>query len=90
MQQAVDLLDQAMNPLGAADARIEQHMSFQVCQGTQHLGALDAAIGIGLGDQVEFLRPREAVVDRLGREVVVVVLVEDRRARLRLADHDLR
>ncbi len=65
-------------------------MLFQVYQGKQDLGALDAALGVGFGDQVEFFRAREAVIDRLGGDVVVMILIEDGRTRFRFANNDLR
>ncbi len=77
VHQPVDLLDQVRQTLAATDRRIGQHVRLQVLQGAQNLGLFQPAFLGVFGDDVQLFGAGETVIHFLGRQVVVVVRVED-------------
>ena len=77
MQQTIDLLDEIGDALGAADFRIEQHVPLEVGQRSEYIGPFDTARLICLGDDIEFFRAGETLIDNARSHVVVVALIED-------------
>ena len=86
VHQAVNLLNEVGQAFAAAHFRVLQHVGLQIRKGSQYLRTFQAPFLFGFRHDVELLGAREALIHHAGRNVVVVVGIQDGRAWLRVAN----